>query len=276
MFKILSNHIIAPEIRKIEIYAPEIAKRAKAGQFVVIRVDERGERIPLTLVDWNPNKGSITLVFQEVGVTTKKLGRVKKGKYILDVIGPLGNPTEVKNYGTIVGVGGGVGNACLLPVMREFKRAGNYTVSMIGARTSELLILEDELSEVSDELYIATDDGSRGYKGFVTDLLKRFLERRRPDLVYAVGPTIMMKVVSSITKPYGVKTIVSLNPIMVDGTGMCGACRVIVGGKLRFACIDGPEFDGHQVNFDALMNRLRMYKEEEELALSLLEKSIKR
>ena len=276
MFKILSNHIIAPEIRKIEIYAPEIAKRAKAGQFVVIRVDERGERIPLTLVDWNPNKGSITLVFQEVGVTTKKLGRVKKGEYILDVIGPLGNPTEVKNYGTIVGVGGGVGNACLLPVMREFKRAGNYTVSMIGARTSELLILEDELSEVSDELYIATDDGSRGYKGFVTDLLKRFLERRRPDLVYAVGPTIMMKVVSSITKPYGVKTIVSLNPIMVDGTGMCGACRVIVGGKLRFACIDGPEFDGHQVNFDALMNRLRMYKEEEELALSLLEKSIKR
>jgi len=276
MFKILSNHIIAPEIRKIEIYAPEIAKRAKAGQFVVIRVDERGERIPLTLVDWNPNRGSITLVFQEVGVTTKKLGRVKKGEYILDVIGPLGNPTEVKNYGTIVGVGGGVGNACLLPVMREFKRAGNYTVSMIGARTSELLILEDELSEVSDELYIATDDGSRGYKGFVTDLLKRFLERRRPDLVYAVGPTIMMKVVSSITKPYGVKTIVSLNPIMVDGTGMCGACRVIVGGKLRFACIDGPEFDGHQVNFDALMNRLRMYKEEEELALSLLEKSIKR
>lgn len=272
MFKVISNRIIAPGVRRMEILAPKIAKKARAGQFVVIRVDERGERIPLTLVDWDPEKGSITLVFQEVGVTTKKLGRIREGEYILDVTGPLGNPTEIKKYGVVVGVGGGVGNACLLPVMKEFKRAGNYIVSMIGARTSELIILEDELKEVSDEIYIATDDGSRGYKGFVTDLLKKYLEEKIPDLVYAVGPTIMLKVVSSITRPHNVKTIVSLNPIMVDGTGMCGACRVIVNGKLRFACIDGPEFDGHKVDFDSLINRIKMYKREEELALSLFEK----
>ena len=272
MFKVIGNYIIAPGVRRIEILAPRIARKARAGQFVVIRVDETGERIPLTLVDWDSKRGSITLVFQEVGVTTKKLGRIGEGGYILDVTGPLGNPTEIKKYGVVVGVGGGVGNACLLPVMREFKRAGNYTISMIGARTSELLILEDELKDVSDELYIATDDGSKGYKGFVTDLLKKYLEEKVPDLVYAVGPTIMMKVVSSITRPYNVKTIVSLNPIMVDGTGMCGACRVIVDGKLRFACIDGPEFDGHKVDFDSLINRIRMYKKEEEVALSLLEK----
>jgi len=270
MFKIVKKRTLAPIIKEIEVEVPEIARKAKPGQFVIVRVDERGERIPLTIVDYDRCRGIITLVFQEVGTSTKKLGRLNEGDYIADIVGPLGNPTELKRYGTVVCIGGGVGISAIYPVARALKEYGNYVISIIGARTSELLILEDEVRSVSNELYITTDDGSKGRKGFTTDVLKDLIaEGRHIDLVYAVGPTIMMKVVADVTRPYKIKTIVSLNPIMVDGSGMCGACRVRIGGQVKFACIDGPEFDAHLVDFDELLARLRMYKEEEKLSLEL-------
>ena len=276
MFKIARKRIWAPTIKEIEVEVPEIARKAKPGQFVIVRVDERGERIPLTIVDYDNSKGTITLVFQEVGTSTRKLGMLNEGDYITDVVGPLGNPTEVRKYGTVVCVGGGVGISAIYPVARAFKEHRNYVISIIGARTKDLLILEDEVRSVSDELYVTTDDGSKGRKGFTTDVLKDLIkEGRHIDLVYAVGPTIMMKVVADVTRPYKIKTIVSLNPIMIDGSGMCGACRVRVGGQVKFACVDGPEFDAHLVDFDELLARLRMYKEEEKLSLELCEKRLK-
>ena len=259
---------LAPSIKRVVIRAPLIASKAKAGQFVILRVDECGERIPLTIVDRDPSEGLITLIFQEVGVSTKKLGSLKAGDYVMDAVGPLGNPTEIKNYGTVAIVGGGVGTALIYPWIKVLKAHGNHVVTILGARTESLLLLEDELRRLSDEVYISTDDGSKGFKGFTSELLKKLLEEgRRFDLVMAVGPVPMMKAVAEVTRPYGIKTIVSLNPIMVDGTGMCGACRVKVGGEIKFACVDGPEFDAHQVDFDQLMNRLRFYRDEEIRAL---------
>lgn len=271
MFKILSKKFICPTVAKFEIEAPLIARRAKPGQFVVLRIDEKGERIPLTLNDWSQEKGTITVVALEAGATTKRLNSLKEGTALADVVGPLGRPAEVEKYGTVVCVGGGVGIACIYPEVRAFKAAGNYVISIIGSRTKDLLMFEEEIRRFSDELYVTTDDGSYGQKGFVSDVLKRLIEEgRKLDLVVAVGPVPMMKVVAEVTRPHGIKTIVSLNPIMVDGTGMCGCCRVEVGGKTKFACVDGPEFDAHQVDFDLLAARNRRYLEEEKRALERL------
>jgi len=275
-FEILEKEELAPGIKRLVISAPLIAEKAKVGQFVILRVDEKGERFPLTLVEWDAKKGTITVIFQEVGVSTKKLGMLKPGDHIKDAVGPLGNPSEIKKYGRVAVIGGGLGTALMYPQVSALKQAGNYVVSILGARTAELLLLERELENLSDELYISTDDGSKGFKGFTSDVLKDLLTKEeRFDYVFAVGPVPMMRAVAEVTRPYGIKTVVSLNPIMVDGTGMCGACRVTVGGKTRFACVDGPEFDAHQVDFRELMNRLRIYLEEERRALQLLRNSPK-
>jgi ferredoxin--NADP+ reductase len=267
MFKILNKEELAPEIKRLVVSAPLIASKAQAGQFAVLRVDERGERFPLTLVDWNPDEGTITLIFQEVGVSTRKLGRLQVGDYVLDIVGPLGNPTEIGKHSEVAVVGGGVGTALIYPWVRALKEAGNRVITILGARTAGLLLLEEELRMLSDDLYVSTDDGSRGVKGFTSDVLRGLLEQgKRFDLVMAAGPVLMMRAVAEVTRPYNVKTVVSLNPIMVDGTGMCGGCRVTVGGETRFACVDGPEFDAHQVDFRELMNRLRTYQEEEKIA----------
>ncbi len=268
MFKILSkSYNEEAKVCFFEIEAPDIARKAKPGQFVIIRPNEKGERIPLTISKANPEAGTIRIIFQVVGKTTAYLSTFKEGDSILDVIGPLGKPTDIEKVGTVVCVGGGTGIAVLYPITKALKDAGNHVISIIGARSKNILILEDDMREASHELYITTDDGSYGRKGFVSDVLKELLDTRDDiKMVVAIGPVIMMKVICNITKEYGVKTLVSLNPIMVDGTGMCGACRVTVGGKVRFACVDGPEFDGHQVDFDELMKRLSMYREEEKVS----------
>lgn len=273
MYKVLKKLELAPNIKLLKVNAPEIAMKAKPGQFVIIRVDEEGERFPLTLAEWEPKKGTITLIFLEVGVSTRKLGALEIGNEILDVVGPLGNPSDIKHYGSVAVVCGGVGTAAAYPIAKALKEAGNQVVSIIGARTEELLILEDEMRNLSDELYISTDDGSRGHKGFVSDVLRMLIEKGyRFDIVYAIGPPLMMRATANVTKSHSMKTIVSLNPIMVDGMGMCGACRVTVGGETKFACLDGPEFDGHLVNFDELIKRLRVYLSEEKQAAELYEK----
>ncbi|MFQ6068622.1 MAG: sulfide/dihydroorotate dehydrogenase-like FAD/NAD-binding protein [Candidatus Bathyarchaeia archaeon] len=273
MNKIVAIQTLAPQTKLIRIEASEIARKAHAGQFVILRVDEKGERIPLTLVDWDPTNRTITLIFQEVGVSTKKLGTLKTGDELLDVVGPLGNPSVIKNYGTVVIIGGGVGTAPCLPIAKALKETGNKVISIIGARNEKLLILENEMRTICDEVHISTDDGSKGHKGFVSDLLKMLIKKGYSmDIVYAIGPSVMMKAVANVTHPYKIKTIVSLNPIMVDGMGMCGACRVLVGGKVKFACVDGPEFDAHQVDFDQLMKRQRAFLAEEKLALEHWEK----
>jgi len=275
-FKILKKEELAPGIKRIVVYAPLIAQKAKVGQFVILRVDEYGERFPLTLVDWNPDEGTITLIFQEVGVSTKKLGALKVGDRILDLVGPLGNPSEIRRYGETVVIGGGVGTALMYPQVLALKDAGNKVTSIIGARTASLLLLVDEISKLSDELYISTDDGSMGIKGFTSDVLKRLLEGGRHfDYIFAVGPVLMMRAVAEVTRPYRIKTVVSLNPIMIDGTGMCGGCRVRVGEATKFACVEGPEFDAHQVDFTELIRRLRAYREEETKAVCMLEKKMK-
>ncbi|MEM2111123.1 MAG: sulfide/dihydroorotate dehydrogenase-like FAD/NAD-binding protein [Candidatus Bathyarchaeia archaeon] len=267
-FKILNKEELAPNVKRIIVSAPLIAKKAQAGQFVILRVDEQGERFPLTLVDWDREKGTITLIFQEVGVSTNKLGKLKFGDYIEDMVGPLGNSTEIENYGEVAVIGGGVGTALIYPWVKALKEAGNRITTILGARTANLLLLEEELSRLSDEIRISTDDGSKGFKGFTADVLRNLLaEGRKFNLVMAAGPVLMMKAIADVTKSYGIKTIVSLNPIMVDGTGMCGGCRVTVGGKTKFACVDGPDFDAHEVDFRELANRLRTYQEEECKAL---------
>lgn len=267
-FEILYKEEIAPQIKRMIIKAPLIAKKAKAGQFVILRVNERGERFPLTLVDWSPEKGTITLIFQEVGVSTIKLGKLNVGDYIEDIVGPLGNPTEIKKYGHVAVIGGGVGTALIYPWIQSLKEAGNYITTIIGARSSSFLLLEKELSALSNEIYVSTDDGTKGVKGFTSDILRQLLEQgRRFDLVMAAGPAPMMRAIAETTRLHGIKTIISLNPIMVDGTGMCGSCRVTVNGKTRFACVDGPDFDAHKVDFNELMNRLRAYQDEEKIAL---------
>jgi len=262
MYPVLEKEVLAPspKVVRLRVRAPEIARRRRPGQFVALRINEYGERFPLTIVDSNPQEGSITLIVQEVGLSTGLLCQMGVGDSILDVVGPLGHPTDIALYGTCVCVGGGIGVAPLFPIAKGLKQAGNTVVAIIGARTEELIILEEEMRSVSDELFLATDDGSKGRKGFVSDVLKGLIqEGRHFDLAVAIGPVPMMKAVSNVTREPGIHTIVSLNPIMVDGTGMCGGCRVLVGGETHFACVDGPEFDGHQVDFNALSSRLKMY-----------------
>jgi ferredoxin--NADP+ reductase len=268
MFEIKNKQILAQSIKQIEVSAPELAAKAQAGQFVILRIDETGERIPLTLADFDREMGTITLIYQEVGRTTLDLGRLEAGDYLLDLVGPLGKPSEIEKYGTVVCVGGGVGIAPIYPITRELARAGNKIISIIGARSKDHLILAEEMQSISENLYIATDDGTLGHKGFVTDILKEIIDRGEEiDLVVAIGPLVMMKAVSELTRPYEIRTVVSLNPIMVDGTGMCGACRVAVGQATKFACVDGPEFDGHQVNWSVAEIRARMFVEEEKQAM---------
>ncbi len=274
MYEILKKLELAPKIKLFEVSAPEIAMKARAGQFVVLRVDEKGERIPLTLVDWDPKKGMITLIFLEVGVSTTKLGALEVGDKILDVLGPLGNPSEIENYGTVAMVCGGVGTAAAYPIAKALKNVGNKIISIVGARTEELLVLENEMKSVSDELYVSTDDGSKGHKGYVSDVLKMLIEKGYNfDLAYAIGPTLMMRATANVTKSYSLKTIVSLNPIMVDGMGMCGACRVTVGGETKFACVDGPEFEASLVDFNELIQRQCVYLSQENEAMCACEKS---
>jgi len=264
MFKIIDKQELAKDIIRITVSAPLIAQKAKAGQFVVLILDEKGERIPLTLADWEKDLGSITLIFQKVGFSTNKLGSTNVGDSIAHLLGPLGHPTNVGNFGTVICIGGGVGIAEVYPVSRAFKQAGNRVIGIIGTRSKDSLILEEKMRAVCDELFVTTDDGSYGRKGFVTDTLKELFSvieksthTKYPNLVYAIGPVPMMKAVSQMTKEYQVKTIVSLNPIMVDATGMCGACRCTVGGKTVFGCVDGPDFDGHQIDFEELEVRLK-------------------
>ncbi len=253
-----------PNIHLFKVAAPNVAKKAQAGQFVVIRIDERGERIPLTIADWDREEGSITIVFMEVGTTTHRLALLEAGDFIADFIGPLGLPTHIEKFGTVICVAGGFAVATIMPIARAMRMEGNRVISIMGARNKSLIFWEDELRSVSDQLIVTTDDGSYARKGLVTEPLKELLETgEKIDRVIAIGPSIMMKFCAKTTQPFGVKTIVSLNPIMVDGTGMCGCCRVSVGGVTKFACVDGPDFDGHQVDWDLLFARQRVYLDEE-------------
>ncbi len=274
MVKILNKQVLATGIKRFELDAPEIAWRAQPGQFVVLRVNEEGERIPLTVADTRPEEGVLVIVFQEVGKSTALLGTLEPGDAIMDLIGPLGKPTEIERFGTVVCVAGGVGTPEIYPVTRALRQAGNKVISIIGFRNKDLILMEEEMRRVSDELIVATDDGSNGNKGLVTDMLQQVIYRgEKIDRCFAVGPVIMMKMVSLLTKKYSIPTIVSLNPIMLDATGMCGVCRVEVGGETKFACVDGPEFDGHKVNFDLLMARLKTYVKEERQAMEIFLKS---
>jgi ferredoxin--NADP+ reductase len=264
MFKILRREEMSEgTVILNEIEAPMIARKAKPGQFVILKANETGERIPLTMAETDPDKGTITVIYMVVGKSTALFKTLLVGDGYQDVIGPLGKPTDVEKVGNVVCVGGGTGIAVLHPITRALKEIGNHVTSIIGARSKDLLILEDKMKIVSHELLITTDDGSYGRKGFVTDALRDVLDKGDTQLVVAIGPVPMMKFVSKLTQEYGVKTIVSLNPIMVDGTGMCGGCRVTVGGQTKFACVDGPEFDGHKVDYDELMLRLQAYCEDE-------------
>ena len=268
MYKVLEKTFLQEIVVRTVIEAPEIARKRKAGQFVVLMIDDKGERIPLTIVDSDSKKGTITIIYQIVGKTTAHLAKLNKGDFIMHVLGPLGHPTEIENFGTAVVVGGGVGIGVAYPIAAALKKAGNKVISIIGARTKDILILEDDMRKVSDQLLVATDDGSYGFHGFVSTVLQNLIDsKEKIDIAYAIGPVPMMRVLANLTKPYGIKTIVSLNPIMVDATGMCGACRVAVGGKTMFGCVDGPEFDGHEVDFNLLMTRLRMYCDQEKQAI---------
>ncbi|HUN61164.1 MAG TPA: sulfide/dihydroorotate dehydrogenase-like FAD/NAD-binding protein [Candidatus Sulfotelmatobacter sp.] len=268
MFKILSAAQIAPGIKRFVIEAPRIARKHEAGQFLILRLDEHGERIPLTIESANVGRGTVSIVVQAVGKTTSQLNALNAGDSIQDVVGPLGKASEIKNFGTVVIVGGGVGTALAYPTTVALKRAGNRILTILGGRNRDLVILEDEMRATSDVLYVTTDDGSYGQKGLVTDKLRELMAaEERIALVLAVGPVPMMKAVADLTREKDIHTVVSLNPIMIDGTGMCGGCRVLVGGKSQFACVDGPEFDAHDVNFEVLMQRNRMYREAEKRSL---------
>ena len=274
MFKIIEKREMADNtVCHFTIEAPLIAKKAKPGQFVVIRPNETGERIPLTMAETDPARGTIDIIFQVVGKTTALMRTFQKGDAFLDIIGPLGRPTHLEKLGTVICVGGGTGIAVLYPITRGLKEIGNHVISIIGSRTKELLIMEEEMKNVSNEFFVTTDDGSYGRHGFVTDALKDLLDERKDvKLVVGIGPVPMMKFVCKTTEPYDVKTMVSLNAIMVDATGMCGACRVSVGGKTQFCCVDGPEFDGHQVDFNELMKRQAAYLKEERQSYELFQK----
>jgi ferredoxin--NADP+ reductase len=264
MFEIIKREEMANGTAVLnEIQAPLIARKAKPGLFVILQANETGERVPLTIADNDVEKGTITIIYMVVGRSTALFKELQVGDPYYAVIGPLGKPTDIEKVGTVVCVGGGTAVAVLHPITRALKQIGNHVISIIGARTKDLVVLEDHMRKASDELHICTDDGTYGHHGFVTEVLKKILDEKKVKLVVAIGPVPMMKFVSQMTKDYGVKTLVSLNPIMVDGTGMCGGCRVTVGGKTRFACVDGPEFDGHEVDFDELIKRLQAYREEE-------------
>lgn len=271
MFEITEKKELAHTVYQYKIKAPKIAQKRKAGQFVVLRLNEQGERIPLTIVDSDEKAGTITIIMQEVGKSTAMLGDMGVGDSILDVVGPLGKPTHIEDFGIAVCVGGGIGTAPVLPIARALKAAGNKVISIIGARNKNLLILEEEMRGASDELHVTTDDGSYGHHGFVTQVLQKMIDEGvKIGFVVGIGPVPMMRAVSGVTKPYGLLTMVSLNPIMVDGTGMCGACRVTVGSKTQFVCVDGPEFNGAEVDFDELILRNRTYIKEEKAAMEEL------
>jgi ferredoxin/flavodoxin---NADP+ reductase len=265
VFPIVDTRLLAASVKQFKVAAPEIARKRKPGQFVVLRIHDEGERIPLTVADADPAAGTITLIFQEVGKSTMQLGKLKAGDSILDLIGPLGRPTHVEKLGTVVCIGGGIGIAPVYPIAKGMREAGNRVISIIGARTKDLLIMEEEMGKVSDVLKISTDDGTYGFHGYVSDILQDVIDEGDPiHLVVAIGPVPMMRVVCNVTRGKNLKTVVSLNPIMVDATGMCGACRVSVGGRTRFVCVDGPEFDGHEVNFAELVKRQRAYLNQEQ------------
>jgi len=269
--RVVEKKVLNQITKKITIYAPDIAAKAHPGQFVIFKIRSDSERIPLTLSSWDKEKGTISHVFQEVGYSTIEMGSLHLDDKVMHVAGPLGNPSEIKKFGTAVVVCGGLGTAVAYPVAKALKETGNKVITIMGARNIELFILEDEMKAVSDEVYYTSDDGTKGQKGFVSDVMKALLEKdTKIDIVFAIGPPIMMMVIADITRPYNIKTIANLNPIMVDGMGMCGACRVSIDGKTQFACVDGPEFDAHKVNFKELMQRLKSYcTEEKNLALSI-------
>lgn len=268
MFRIVRKEVLNSNVKLLEVEAPFVARKAEAGQFIIFRVNENGERIPLTIADYDREKGTVTIIFQEVGKSTKLLGTLEEGDYILDFVGPLGVATHLEGYKKVAVIGGGLGTAIAYPQAKKLHSLGAEVDVIAGFRNKDLIILEKELEKVSTRLFITTDDGSNGHKGFVTDVLKRLIEEgNKYGLVIAIGPLIMMKFVSKITKEYGIKTIVSMNPVMIDGTGMCGGCRVTVGGETKFACVDGPDFDGHLVDFDEAMRRQEMYKKQEKESL---------
>lgn len=273
MYKIIKKERLAPSVYLMEVEAPLVARKAQPGQFIILRVYDMGERIPLTIADYDRDRGTITIVFQEVGKTTKLLAALEEGQYIQDFAGPLGKPSEFDGLKTVLAIGGGVGAAPLYPQVRRMHEMGIDVDVILGAKSKDYLILTEEIKPFCRNMYIATDDGSVGYHGFVSDVLKKLVEEdgQTYDRVIAIGPLIMMKVVSGMTKQYDIPTIVSMNPVMMDGTGMCGACRVKVGDEVKHACVDGPDFDGHLVDFDEAMRRQAFYRDEERLALHMLE-----
>jgi len=270
MYLIREKRYLAPAVYQMKVEAPKIARKRKAGQFVILRVMETGERFPLTIVDSDPAAGTVTIIYQVVGKSTQELNKLDAGDGILDVVGPLGKPTHIEKFGRVVCIGGGVGIAPVYPIVCAMKAAGNHVTSIISARSEDLLILEAEMAAQSDAVKVATDDGTKGFHGFPTQILQEMIESgERIDLVVAVGPVPLMRAVCEVTRPVGIKTMVSLNPIMVDGTGMCGGCRVSVGGETKFCCVDGPEFDGHAVDFDELVKRQRTYLDMERVSIEL-------
>lgn len=263
-YKILSKKELCPNQYELKIDAPYIVRNAKAGQFIILRVDEEGERVPLTIADVDKEKGELTIVYMAVGYSTKKLAQLNEGEEITDLVGPLGQPTHIKNYGTVVCLAGGYGAAPCYLIAKALKDAGNKVYMIMGARNKDLIFWEDKMKEACTELFITTDDGTLGEKGFVTQVLERIMNSEKVDYAIAVGPMPMMRAVANMTKDKGIYTEASMNPIMVDGTGMCGACRVTVGGEVKFACVDGPDFDAHKIDFDEVMNRTRIYKDQEQ------------
>ncbi len=262
-YEILKKVELCPNQYELTIKAPYITRNAKAGQFIILRVEEEGERVPLTIADFNREKGELTIVYMAVGYTTKKLAKLNVGDEIVDIVGPLGQPTHIENYGTVVCLAGGYGAAPCYLIAKAFKEAGNKVYMIMGARNKDLIFWNDKMKDACSELYITTDDGSLGTKGFVTGVMEDIMKREKVDYAIAVGPMPMMRAVAELTRGKGIKTEASMNPIMVDGTGMCGACRVTVGGKVKFACVDGPDFDAHEIDFDEVINRTRIYKDEE-------------
>ena len=272
MFRIMEKRLLAPAVHQLVVEAPLVARRARPGNFVIVRTDETGERIPLTIADYDPEKGTVMLVVQEVGKSTMDIGLMEEGDSFTDVAGPLGQATPIKKVGTIVGVAGGIGVAPLLPQIKLHKEIGNHVITIVGARTRDLLILKDETEQASHEVIFATDDGSFGYHGFVTGALEELIKQgRQIDEVTAIGPVRMMQATCNLTRKHNIPTLVSLNAVMVDGTGMCGCCRVTVGGETKFSCVDGPDFDGHKVDFDELASRQAFFRDEENLARELAE-----
>ena len=275
MYRIVRKEILTPIITLMEVEAPRLASSAQPGQFLIVRADEEGERIPLTVCDYNREKGTVTIVTQAVGASSKEICALEEGECFTDVVGPLGKATHIENFGTVVCACGGVGTAPMLPIVEALKKAGNKVISVLAARTKDLIILEEEMRKFSDEVIIMTDDGSYGTQGLVTNGVEGVINREKVDMCVTIGPAIMMKFVSLLTKKYEIPTVASLNTIMVDGTGMCGACRVTVGDETKFVCVDGPEFDAHQVNFDEMMMRLGAYREQEQASMAAYINSLK-